>query len=188
MQDLRLFVEHFADTVAAEFAHHRETVLFRVLLDHFTDVAQAAARLDDLDGLVHAFLGDLGQALGPHWHIADVEHAAGVAVVAILDHRDVDVQGVAIFQWLVTWNAVADHVVDRGADRLGEAFVIQRGRDGFLHVDYIVVADTVQRFGGDAGLDVFGDHFQHVGSQFAGNAHACDVFGGFQGNGHTGSL
>ena len=117
-----------------------------------------------------------------------MEHAAGVAEVAVLDHGDVDVQGIAVLQRFVTWNPVADHVVDRGADRLGEAFVVQRRWDGALHVDYIVVADLVQGFGGDAGLDVFSDHFQHVGSQFAGDAHASDVFGGFQANGHTGSL
>jgi hypothetical protein len=34
--------------------------------------------------------------------------------------------------------------------------------------------------GGHAGLDVFGNHFQHIGGQFAGDAHACDVFGGFE--------
>src|SRR5450830_41005 len=188
VQDLRLFVEHLADAVAAELANHREAVLFSVLLDHFTDIAQAAAGFDDFNGLVHAFLGHLGQALGPDRHSADVEHAAGITVVAVFDDRDVDVQGVAVFQRLVARNPVADHVVDRGADRLGEALVVQRGRDSLLHVDYIVVADAVQCFGGDAGLDVFGNHFQHVGRQFAGNAHASDVFGGFQGNSHTGSL
>ncbi len=92
------------------------------------------------------------------------------------------------FSGFVAGDAVAHHVVDRGADRLGEALVVERRGDGLLHVDDIVMADAVQLFGGDAGLDVFGNHFQDFGGQFAGDAHFCDVFGGFEGDGHTGSL
>ncbi|MNV51669.1 hypothetical protein D3C71_1437250 [compost metagenome] len=188
MQDLRLFVEHLADTMAAEFANHREAVLFRVLLDDFADVAQAAAGFDDLDRLVHAFLGHLGQALGPDRYVADVEHPAGITVETVLDDGDVDVQGVAIFERLVVWNAMADHMVDRRADRLWIALVIERGRDGFLLIDDVVVADLVQLIGGNARLDVFGNHFQHIGGQFAGDTHFGDILGGFEGDGHTGSL
>src|SRR3989344_636783 len=188
VQDLRLFMEHLADAVAAELANHRKAVLLGVLLDDFTDVAQAAPRLDDFNRLVHAFLGHLRQALSPDRHVADVEHAAGVAVVAVLDDRDVDVQGVAILERLVVRDAVADHMVDRGADRLRVALVVQRGRDGLLLVDDIVVTDLVQLIGGDARFDIFGNHFQHVGGQFAGDTHASDVLWGFEGDGHTGSL
>jgi hypothetical protein len=42
-----------------------------------------------------------------------------VAVVAILDDGDVEVEDVAVLQHLVAGDAVADHVVDRGADGLG---------------------------------------------------------------------
>ncbi|MNP18671.1 hypothetical protein D3C76_1111620 [compost metagenome] len=174
--------------MAAELAYHREAVLLRVLLDHFADVTQAAARFHQFDGHVHAFLGDLGQALGPLRHVADMEHAAGVAVKAVLDDGDVDVQGVAILQRFFVGDAVADHVVDRGADRLREAFVVERGRDGLLLVDDVVVADLVQLIGGNARFDMFSNHFQHIGGQFAGDAHFCDVLGGFEGDGHTGSL
>ncbi|MNT32463.1 hypothetical protein D3C72_1683460 [compost metagenome] len=117
-----------------------------------------------------------------------MEHAAGVAVVAVLDDGDVDVQGVAILERLVVRDAVADHVVDRGADRLRVALVVERGRDGLLHVDDVVVADLVQLIGGDARLDMFGNHFQHIGGQFAGDTHASDVLGSFEVDGHTGSL
>ena len=52
--------------------------------------------------------------------LADEVHAAGVAVEAVLDDRDVDVDDVAGLQALVVRDAVADHVVDRGADGLRE--------------------------------------------------------------------
>ncbi len=79
-------------------------------------------------------------------------------------------------------------MVDRGADRLREAFVVERGRDGFLLVDDVVMADAVQLFGGHARLDVVGDHLQHIGGEFAGDTHFGDVLGSLEGNGHTGSL
>ncbi|MNG99861.1 hypothetical protein D3C79_590410 [compost metagenome] len=113
-----------------------------------------------------------------------MEHAAGVAVVAVLDHGDVDVQRVTVLERLVVGDAVADHMVDRGADRLRVALVVERCRDGLLDVDDIVVAQAVQLFGGDTGLDVFLDHFQHVGGQAASDAHLLDVFCGLDGDGH----
>ena len=93
-----------------------------------------------------------------------------------------------VLQGLLVRNTVADHVVDRGADRLREAFVVERRGDGLLHIDDVVMADAVQLYGGNAGLDVFGDHFQDFGGQFAGDTHFCDVLGGFEGDGHSGSL
>ncbi|MCY1440507.1 hypothetical protein D9M71_567860 [compost metagenome] len=113
-----------------------------------------------------------------------MEHAAGVAVVAVLDDGDVDVQGVAILERLVARDAVANHVVDRGTDRLGKTLVVERCRDRLLDVDDIVVAQAVELFGGDAGLDVLFDHLQDFGGQAAGDAHLFDVFGGFDGDGH----
>ncbi|MNN46538.1 hypothetical protein D3C81_1609220 [compost metagenome] len=119
--------------------------------------------------------------------MADGEHLAGVAVVTVLDHRDVDIDDVAILQRFVVGDAVADDVVDRGADRLGEALVVQRRGNGLLHVDDVVVADAVQFVGSDAGLDVFADHFQHFGGQAAGDAHFLDIFRRLDGDGHGSS-
>lgn len=105
MEDLRLLVEHLADAMAAVFADHREAVLFRVLLDDFADIAQVRARTHHGNALVHAFLGDLAEAVGPFRGLADQEHLAGVAVVAVLDDGDVDVEDVAFLQWLLVGDA-----------------------------------------------------------------------------------
>src|SRR5690606_33841264 len=110
---------------------------------------------------------------------ADVVHAAGVAVPAVLDHGDVDVDDVAVLQDLgLARDAVADHVVDRGAHGLGEAAVADVGRDRPLHLQDVVVADPVELLGGDPGLHVRGDHLQHLGGQAAGDAHLLDFGGG----------
>ena len=147
------------------------------------DIAEARAGFDLGDAVIEAFLRDLDQALGVRLRRADMEHLAGVAVVAVLDDGDVDVDDVAVLQdFLVRRNAVADHFVDRGADRLGKAVVVQRRRDCLLHVDHVVVADAVELAGGDAGLDIGRNHFEHVGGEAAGDAHFFEFFGGVYGH------
>src|SRR6266436_607449 len=53
-------------------------------------------------------------------------HPAGVAVPAVEDEGDVDVDDVALLERLLARNAVADHVIDRGAGRLAVAAIHQR--------------------------------------------------------------
>ncbi len=188
VQDLRLFVELGTDAVAAVVAHHGETGLFDDGLDHGADLGDAHARTHLLDGGVEAILGNLAQLAAQGRGLAHDEHGGGVAVVAILDDGDVQVDDVPFPQLLVVGNAVADHVVDRGADGLGEAVVIERCGNGLLYVDDVVMAQGVQFVCGDACLDVGGDHDQHVGSQLAGNAHLFNLFRCLDFNGHGISL
>ena len=104
---------------------------------------------------------------------------------AVLDDGDVDVDDVAVLQDLGrARDAVADDVVDRGADGLGEAAVADVGRDRALHVDDVVVADAVQFLGAHARFHVRGHHLQHLGGQPAGDAHLLDFCRGLGGDGH----
>ncbi len=47
------------------------------------------------------------------------------------------------------------------------------------------MAAAVELFGGDAGHDVFLDHFQHLGGEAAGDAHLGDVLVVLEFDGHT---
>src|SRR5690606_32243169 len=124
-----------ADAVAAVFAHHRETLGFGVLLDGVADVAQGGARADGADAAEHGLAGHVDQAPGLDAGFADEIHPAGVTVPAVLDDGDVDVDDVAVLQDLgVAGDAVADDVVDRGADRRRETLVADVGGHGSLHV------------------------------------------------------
>ncbi len=192
VQHLRLFVEDLADAVAAEFAHHAVAGFFRVLLDHVADVAQVRARLDLGDAQPHALISDLRQALGQDRWLANEEHAAVVAVVAVLDDGDVEVDHVAVLEHLVARDAVADHVIDRGADgfrvrSIAGRAVVQRRWNRALHVEHVFVAEAIELAGGHARFDEGRNVVQHFGAQAAGNAHAGDIFGGFDGNRHSGS-
>ena len=62
--------------------------------------------------------------------------------------------------------------------------VIQRGRDGLLVVDYVVVTDPVEFIGGDASLHVGADHFENFGRQAACDAHFFYLFGCFDRDRH----
>jgi hypothetical protein len=108
--------------------------------------------------------------------VADLKHPTGVAVIAVLDHRDIDVEYVAFLQLLRSGNAVADHMVERRADGFGETAIIERRRDRLLDVDDVVVADPIQFLGGDSLPHMSLDHVQDLGGQPAGDAHLFDFF------------
>src|SRR5690606_14786161 len=187
VQHLRLVVVDLADAVAAVLAHHREALGCGVALDGVADVAQGGTRLHRADAAPHRLGRGLDQAPGHHRRGAGVVHAAGVAVPAVLDHGDVDVDDVAVLEDLGgARDAVADDVVDGDAGGLGVAPVADVGRDRVLHVDDVVVADAVQFLGAHPRLHVRGDHFQHLGGQAAGDAHLLDFFGGLEVQGHGG--
>jgi GNAT superfamily N-acetyltransferase len=84
---------------------------------------------------------------------ADHEHAAGVAVPAVLDDRDIDVDRCRLFQRLVVRDAVADLLVDRGAQRFGVGFGFKQRLLGW-QVEYFRCS---RQHGGD---DQAADHLQ----------------------------
>jgi hypothetical protein len=137
----------------------------------------------------HAFERHLDQPFGLDARLADVEHAAAVAVVAVLDHGDVDIQDIACLEHAVARHAVADLVVHRGADRfrvraVARRGVIERRRDRALHLHHVAVAQIVQLSGRDAGANVRGDEIEDLGSEPAGDAHALQLFRALQEHGH----
>jgi len=105
-------------------------------------------------------------------------------VVAILDHRDIDINDVAVLQFLVGWNAVANDMVDRSADRPWKSAVVQRCGHYRLLVNHEVVADVVELLGGNARFNMRLDHSQYIGGKSPGNAHFFDFFCGFDRNAH----
>ena len=121
-----------------------------------------------------ALIGHFDQALGLAGDFADRIHAARVAVPAIDDQGDVDIDDVALAQRPLVGNAVADDVVDRGADRVPVALVEQRRRDGVV-VARELVGQPVERRGGDAGLHCVDQQVERLGGQPSGLAHAGEA-------------
>ena len=175
MQDLWVFVEAAPDTVTAEFAHDAEAFVFGKLLDGMADVAEGCAGADAADTSPHGFVGDVHQALGEDAGLSDEKGAVGVAVPAVFDDSDVDIDDVAVFQGLVGRDAVADDVVDRDAGGSGKrwAAIVEAGRDGVLLVDHVIVAAAVKFGSSDTGDDVRLDHVEDIGGKASRDAHFC---------------
>ena len=98
MQDVGRVVEDAAEAVAREVAHDREALRLDVGLDGVADVADTAARLGGGDAAHHRLVGDVAQPARLHADVAHEEHAAGVAVPAVEDGGDVDIDDVAVLQ------------------------------------------------------------------------------------------
>src|SRR3546814_481916 len=144
-----------------------------------------STRTDTLFPYTTLFRSDLDQPPRQHRGFASVVHAAGITVEAILDHGNVDIHDITVLEHLGrARDAVADDVVDRGAQGLGKTAIADVGRDRALHIDDVVVADAVEFLGGDAGAHVLTDHLQHISGQTAGNTHFFDVLRGFDSNSH----
>src|SRR5580692_5209355 len=108
------------------------------------DIAKPGPGLDRTDAAPHGLKADFAQPLGGHRGLAGVVHAAGVAVETVLYDRDIDIDDIPGLELAVVRNPVAEHVVDRGADGLGETPIIEVGRDGPLDIDDVLVAQPVE--------------------------------------------
>ncbi len=152
MEDIGGVVENEAETVTAEIAHDRASLGFGIGLDRMADIAGRRAGADDVDPPHHGVVRDVTKSPGFDADVADKEHAARIAVPAIHDHSDVDVYDVAFLEGLWARNPVADDVIDRRADGLGEAAIVQGSWHGpTLHDE--LVGRVIDRLGGCSGLD-----------------------------------
>jgi hypothetical protein len=114
--------------------------------------------------------------------------AARIAMPAVLDDRNVDIDDVALLQSLVAGNAVTDDMIDRGADGFRKAAVVERCGNRLLHIDDVVVAAIVQFVGRHAGHDVGRDHIQHIRRETAGHSHLLLLGRGFDRHLHVSCL
>src|SRR5690606_11046116 len=119
-------VEHLAEAMPADIADDRITVALGMLLDRVRDVAHAVAALGLLDAGRQALIGDLDEALRLDRHLADQIHAARVAVPAVDDAGDVDVDDIALAHRLVVGNPMTHDMVDAGAAAVRETAITQR--------------------------------------------------------------
>jgi hypothetical protein len=173
--DLRLLVELPADAVADEVSDHRVAERLDVGLDRVTDVAEARARSHCGDPVPVRLERRMHQ---PHCSAAgatDRNRGRGVAMEAVEHQRRVDADDVTLAQHaLAAGDAVADHLVDGGADALGEATVVERGA-GHAVASREVDLEVVDVLGGHAGLELEEDPLEALGGEASDGAHRADL-------------
>eukprot|EP01139_Manchomonas_bermudensis_P023676 Amastigsp_a841384_207.p2 type:complete len:199 gc:universal Amastigsp_a841384_207:413-1009(+) len=113
--------------------------------------------------------------------VADKERLVEIRVHAVLKDRDVDVDDVAVLERVRVRDAVADDFVDRGADALGVAFVVERRRVRACSYDGIV-ARAIDLFACDADVDHTPCEIEDFAAHAARFAHANDLVGCEDGN------
>jgi len=94
----------------------------------------------------------------------------------IENNGHIDIDDIAVDQRPIPRNAMADHVIDRGAGGFGIAAIAQRRRCRAMRQGE-VMAKLVQLPGGDAGQDMRADHIEAGRGQLPGAAHAQEIFG-----------
>ena len=161
--------------MAAKISNDAIAVLFRVALDRVGDIPKAIARLCLFKSQHQAFMGDVDQLRGFERHIANKIHAARVAMPAIENWGDVDVDDVPVLQRLVAGDAVADDMVDRGAATLGKATIAEGGRHSSgleRHPAYDVVELASRHTGNHLGCQ----RVEYGGRKLASTPHPFEPF------------
>ncbi len=138
------------------------------------DIAEGIARPHGLDSQHQRVIGDLDQPLGFARQIARHEHARCVAIPAIDNHRDINVENVAGLEQLVTRNTMADHMIDRDAAGMLIAPIPDRRR-GRPSLRDLPGDDTVDLAGCLAGKDMVGDVIEYRRGQASCLVHACKI-------------
>ena len=171
MHDVGRGVEILAQPVPAEIAYHGKTIALGVGLDSVADIAQRLAGPGLLNAQHQAFIGDINQLARLQRHVANQEHAAGVAIPAVHHHRHIDVDDVAALQLFRPWNPVAHDMVHAGAQRVREAAIENRGGCSPGSADEFP-RHRVEIDGRHFGQYMRRQMVQHLGGQSAGLAHA----------------
>ena len=169
-------MEQRADAVAGEVTDHAVPETLGVALDDPADDVERPAGRHRADRSVECLLGSLDQQPRLFVDLADQERRVRVAVHAADERGDVDVEDVALDGLRRIGDAVADDLVQRGAQRLRVAAVPQRRRVGAV-VTQELVTDAIEFVGGHAGHDVAADFGERLGCEPPGDAHRRDRLG-----------
>ncbi len=114
--DLRILVHAPPDAVSDEVPDDMEPVLFGMLLNRGTDIAEVPAGSHLIDGQVETFAGRVDQLLRPGGDFAHRHGDGAVADEPVEDRTEIEADDVALLHPGAARNAMNDHVIDRGAD------------------------------------------------------------------------
>ena len=165
--------------MTAEVSDDRVAACFGMALDGSGNVAQAVAGLRVLNADHQAFVRDVDEAASLQRHVPHQIHATGIAVPAVYDRGDVDVDDVAVLEGTIRRNSMAHDMVDRGAAALRIAAIVQRCRNASL-TQHMFAHDVVELACGDTGHDMRNECVEDLGGKPPGPAHAFEPFGSVQ--------
>ena len=116
VRHLRVLVHLMSDAVTYKLAHYTISVTLAMLLHCMANVAEAVSHNSLLNALVKRLLCYTQELLDLGLDLTHTKSVARVTAKAVNKCAAIHRHNVAIMQWLVIWNAVHHHIVDRGAD------------------------------------------------------------------------
>ena len=153
---LGVLVELATHAVSAHLTHDTVVASLAILLDGVGDIANAVAGHCVLDADIERLLGRAQQLEGLLGDIADTESVGAVAVEPLGgDGTAVTGHDVAILENIVRRDAMHHHLVDRGAERGGEAVQPFEAGRAALRTD-ILFSDLVETACSHTGSDNLG--------------------------------
>jgi len=159
VQNIGWEVKTLAKTVTAKVGDHATALGSRKVLYRTANVVGRIARLYGGNTHHQRLMRDVDQPLRLAARRTSRVHPARVAVPAIDNERDIDVEDVAIAQAFRPRDTMADDVVDRDARGMPEALIVKRGRHrAMIHRE--LENQVVQTSRGDTWLDVRDQHIQ----------------------------
>ncbi len=136
VQNIGRRVENPTQPMAAEITYNRHPVGFDITLDGVPDITKCVAGLHRVDAPEQRIVGDLYQPLRPPRKFARDIHPACIAIPAINDHRDIDVENITVFQSLIARYSMTHDVIDADTARVLIAFVADRRRRRASFIDH----------------------------------------------------
>ena len=177
MQDRRRSMKGFSNAMTAKILNDGKVIGFGVGLNCVSDVAKAAILLCRFDAKNQAFVSDGNELVGLAGYGANGKHATCVTVVPIQAYGDIDVEDAACHKRAVVGDAVADHMVDGGADGFWVAAIVEWSGCCFIQKNEVMAA-AVDLVGGASRHDEWGDHVERGACKVAGAQHPLKVNGG----------
>ena len=173
-RDAWLLVEIAADSVALELTHNLVALISGKKIDGSSDVDDSTEGLDGVDADPHGIERGLDEALGIWCDSADQKSFGRVTVPAINNGREIDVDDVSITQQVIVRDAVANYLVDAGANRIRVAVVAQAGGRVAM-LDRAVVSQLVDLKSGDAWPDMRSEIVHQFGVESAGGSEGLAI-------------
>ena len=142
------------DPVSANLLHYGIAVCLGMGVDGVSNISQMSPGLCLGQAEMNAFFRYADDALGALGNLSQSEHAGRVGKVTVQAGGHVYIDNIALPQDDVfIRNAVADFVVDRGADAFWKSLVVERRRDPAVAGGKIIY-DPVDLRGAHADMDM----------------------------------
>lgn len=168
------FVERESDSMGDELVDDGAGPGRGIFFDYISDTGDRDSGLADGNRPLQTFKRDFDGPPLLFGDIPDHHHLARIAEESIDDGGDVDVDDISLLKGSFVGNSVANHFVDRSADRLciGGMAIAEVGRDSpFLFMEF--AREFIERLCSHSGFRMFAKGVENFGCHLAG---AIDFF------------